>query len=139
MKTTMLLCDFAQEVGGKLYVLGGGWSIYRGSPVTMALAVKIGVPWDGANVPHQFSARLVTEDGADPALPGPEGSTVATRIEFQGQFEAGRPPGVAPGSELDAPWVVNLAGLPLAPGRYEWQLHIDGEQTDRAVFSVVPA
>ena len=31
MKTTLLLCDYAQEVGGKLYVLGGGWSIYRGA------------------------------------------------------------------------------------------------------------
>ena len=39
MKITLLLCDHAQEVGGKLYVLGGGWSIYRGTPVTMALAV----------------------------------------------------------------------------------------------------
>jgi hypothetical protein len=137
MKTTLLLCDYAQEVGGKLYVLGGGWSIYRGSPVTMALAVKIAVPWDGANVPHQFSARLVTEDGVDPALPGPEGSTVPTRIEFQGQFEAGRPPGVVPGSDLDAPWVVNIAGLHLPGGRYEWQLHIDDELADRVVFTVV--
>jgi hypothetical protein len=139
VKTTLLLCDHAQEVGGKLYVLGGGWSIYRGSPVTMALAVKISVPWDGANVPHDFSARLVTEDGMDPALPGPEGSSVDTRIEFQGRFEAGRPPGLAPGSDLDAPWVVNIAGLPLPPGRYEWQMQIDGEIADRVAFTVTPA
>lgn len=139
MKTTLLLCDHAQEVGGKLYVLGGGWSIYRGTPVTMALAVKISVPWDGANVPHEFSARLVTEDGTDPTLPGAEGSTVATRIEFQGRFEAGRPPGLAPGSELDAPWVVNIAGLPLPAGRYEWQVQIDGEIADRVAFSVALA
>jgi len=60
-------------VAGKLYVLGGGWSIYRGSPVTMALAVKILVPWDAANVPHDFSARLLTEDGGDPVLATAEG------------------------------------------------------------------
>jgi hypothetical protein len=136
MKTTLLLCDAAQEIGGKLYVLGGGWSIYHGSPVTMALAVKISVPWDGANVPHEFGARLVTQDGTDPLLPGPDGTTVASRIEFQGRFEAGRPPGVVPGSDLDAPWVVNIAGLPLPPGRYEWQVHIDGELADRVAFSV---
>ena len=74
MKTTLLLCDNAQEVAGKLYVLGGGWSIYRGSPVSMALAVKIAVPWDAANVPHDFAARLVTEDGDDPMLTGPDGA-----------------------------------------------------------------
>ena len=125
MKTTLLLCDHAQEVAGKLYVLGGGWSIYRGAPVTMGLAVKIAVPWEAANIPHDFAARLVTEDGLDPVLPTPDGGTGATRVEFQGRFEAGRPAGLAPGSELDAPFAVNIAGLPLAPGRYEWQVEID--------------
>ena len=65
MKTTVLLCDQAQEVGGKLYILGGGWSQYRGSPVTMTLAVKIAVPWDAANMQHEFLAKLVTEDGGE--------------------------------------------------------------------------
>jgi hypothetical protein len=137
MKTTLLLCDHAQEVNGKLYVLGGGWSIYRGSPVTMALAVKISVPWDAANVPHAFSARLVTEDGGDPPLVGPDGVAAPAPINFEGRFEAGRPPGLPPGSDLDAPFTVNLAGLPLPPGRYEWQVAIDGELVDRVAFTVM--
>jgi hypothetical protein len=137
VKTTLLLCDHAQEVAGKLYVLGGGWSIYRGSPVTMALAVKIAVPWDAANIPHDFSARLLTEDGTDPVLAtGGAGDPTATPIEFQGRFEAGRPPGLAPGSDLDAPFAVNISGLPLPPGRYEWQVSIDAELVDRVAFSV---
>jgi len=137
VKTTLLLCDHAQEVAGKLYVLGGGWSIYRGSPVTMALAVKISVPWDAANIPHAFSARLVTEDGADTALTGPEGEPVVTPIQFEGQFEAGRPAGVPPGIELDAPFAVNIAGLPLPVGRYEWTVAIDGDLVDRVAFTVM--
>ena len=137
MKTTLLLCDHAQEVAGKLYVLGGGWSIYRGAPVTMGLAVKISVPWDAANMPHDFAARLVTEDGLDPVLPNAEGGAGAARVEFQGRFEAGRPAGLAPGSELDAPFAVNIAGLPLAPGRYEWQVEIDQEVVGRVPFTVM--
>jgi hypothetical protein len=137
MKTTLLLCDYAQEVAGKLYVLGGGWSIYRGSPVTMALAVKIAVPWDEANVPHDFSARLLTEDGGDPVLATPDNEGATTPIEFQGRFEAGRPAGLAPGSELDAPFAVNIAGLPLPPGRYEWQVAVDAELVDRVAFTVM--
>ncbi len=136
MKTTLLLCDHAQEVAGKLYVLGGGWSIYRGSPVTMALAVKIDVPWDAANMPHDFSARLVTEDGADPVLATAGGEGTVTPIEFQGRFEAGRPPGLAPGSDLDAPFAVNISSLPLTPGRYEWHIAIDAELVDRVAFTV---
>ena len=139
MRTTLLLCDYAQEVGGKLYILGGGWSIYRGSPVTMGLAVKIAVPWDEANIPHDFAARLVTEDGGDPVLPKAEGGAEPMRLEFQGRFETGRPPGLPPGSELDAPFVVNIAGLPLPVGRYEWQVVIDGEPVDRVSFSVTVA
>ena len=137
MKTTMLLCDYAQEVAGKLYVLGGGWSIYRGTPVTMGLAVKIAVPWEGANMPHEFAARLVTEDGGDPVLPQAEGGAAPTRIEFNGRFETGRPPGLPPGSDLDAPFAVNIAGLPLPAGRYEWQVLIDGDPVDRVSFTVM--
>ena len=139
MKTTLLLCDHAQEVAGKLYILGGGWSIYRGAPVTMGLAVKISIPWDEANIPHEFTARLVTEDGQDPVLPKVEGGAAGTRVEFQGRFEAGRPPGLAPGSELDAPFAVNIAGLPLAPGRYEWQVEIDQEAVGQVSFTVMEA
>jgi len=139
VRTTLLLCDYAQEVGSKLYILGGGWSMYRGSPVTMGLAVKIAVPWDEANIPHDFSAKLVTEDGGDPVLPRAEGGAAPTPLEFQGRFETGRPPGIPPGSDLDAPFVVNLAGLPLPVGRYEWQVLIDRELVDRVSFSVMSA
>jgi hypothetical protein len=136
MKITVLLCDHAQEVGGKLYILGGGWSIYHGSPVTMALAVKVSVPWDAANIPHELLAQLLTEDGMPPMLPGPDGEPAPSPVQFQGRFEAGRPAGVAPGSPLDAPFAVNLAGVPLPPGRYEWHISIDDELLERVSFTV---
>ena len=136
MKVTVLLCDHAQEVGGKLYILGGGWSTYHGSPATMALAVKVSVPWDAANIPHELLAQLVTEDGTPPLLPGPEGALVPAPVHFQGRFEAGRPAGVAPGSDLDAPFAVNIAGIPLLPWRYEWHISVDDELLDRVSFTV---
>ena len=104
----------------------------------MGLAVKIAVPWDAANIPHDFTARLVTEDGVDPVLPNAEGGVGATRVEFQGRFEAGRPAGLAPGSELDAPFAVNIAGPARSPpGRYEWQVEIDQEVVGRVAFTVM--
>jgi hypothetical protein len=140
MKATVMLCDHAQEVAGKLYILGGGWSIFRGSPITMALAIKIAVPWDEANKQHDVVARLVTEDGGNPVLPGQDGSDPEPRpVEFQGRFEAGRPPGLVHGTDLDAPLAINIAGLPLPPGRYEWQVLIDGELVDRLPFGVMPS
>ena len=63
MKVTILLADAAEAVNGKLYVLGGGWSITGPDPSPMALAIKIEVPWDQSNQPHvcrlRWSAALV--------------------------------------------------------------------------------
>ena len=54
MKLTMLLADAAEAVGGKLYILGGGWSITGPQPTPSAIAIKIDVPWDQTNKVHTF-------------------------------------------------------------------------------------
>jgi len=37
---TVMLCDYAEAVQGKLYIAGGGWSELRGNgPADLALAV----------------------------------------------------------------------------------------------------
>ena len=45
---TLLLCDFAEAVNGKLYVMGGGWNVLfaPGQPVTMSVAAVVAVPCD---------------------------------------------------------------------------------------------
>src|SRR4051794_17346369 len=58
MKVTMILADSAQAVDGKLYVLGGGWSLAGPGPTPMALAVKIEVPWDRGNMRHHLTIEL---------------------------------------------------------------------------------
>ena len=138
VKTTLLLCDHAQEVAGKLYVLGGGWSIYRGSPVTMALAVKIAVPWDAANMPHDFAARLVTEDGGDPVLPNAEGEPRPTPRRVRGPLRGGSPAGPRAGQRARrAVRGEHRRAARCQPGRYEWQVEIDGELVDRVPFTVM--
>src|SRR5213594_576499 len=59
MKVTMLLADSAQAVNGKLYILGGGWSIIGPDPAATAIAIKIDVPWDLANRSHTFRLALL--------------------------------------------------------------------------------
>jgi hypothetical protein len=90
MDVTMLLCDAAQEANGKLFVLGGGWSVMNG-PSPMALAIKLSIPWDRANEPHDLRAALLDSDGNE-VDPG-EGPVV-----IEGKIEVGRPPGIKPGS-----------------------------------------
>jgi hypothetical protein len=132
MKTTMLLADSAEAVNGKLYVLGGGWSV-QSTPgvVRMALAIKIDVPWTEANRQIPIHARLLSEDGVHVSVD-------ERPVEVLGEIEVGRPPGVKPGSELDATLAINLT-LSLGAGGYRWELDVDGSTEARIPFRVLPA
>ena len=135
----MLLCDAAESVNGKLYILGGGWSqiLFPDRPANMSLAVKISVPWDQSNEPHRVTATLHDGDGNPVELPGgPDDELIPVRNELE--FETGRPPGLMPGTELDAPLVFNFQGVPLPAGGYVWILEIDGQPMARAPFRVGP-
>ena len=122
MKITLLLADYAEAVNGKLYVMGGGWSITRPEPGPMGIAIKIEVPWDEANRSHRLQLALLDADGK--AVLGPDEKP----IEVRGEFEVGRPPGLAPGTPLDFVVALNLprGELP-ASRRFEWRLSIDDE------------
>lgn len=132
-----MLADSAQVADGKLYILGGGWAVHMiGSP--MALIVRIDVPWDLANTEHELRIKLLDTDGHEVSAPGPMGSQP---IRFEATFEVGRPPGVAKGSDLHIPFVLNLSPMPLEPAkRYEWHFEIDGNSNPdwKLVFSTAP-
>jgi hypothetical protein len=85
----LLVADGAQVVGGKLYVLGGGWDRiqFPSYPQSLqaALAFGVRVPWRETNRRHKFVIRGTTADG-DKQL-----------FEVQGEFETGRPPGMPRG------------------------------------------
>lgn len=120
----MLLADAAQAVGGKLYVLGGGWSVTGPGPATMAIAMKIDVPWDQTNLAHQWVLDLLDEDGSPVRIPAPEGDQA---VRINGNFEVGRPAGLVQGSPIDLPLAINIGPLPLPAGtRCVWRLAIDG-------------
>ncbi len=124
MKLTMLLADAVQAVNGKLYVLGGGWSVTGPDPAPSALGIKIDVPWDEGNKKHRFKLALIDADGRAVMVPGSE-----MPVEVSGEFEAGRPAGLKPGTPLDVVLALNIGPLLLEPGsRYVWRLWID-EQT----------
>lgn len=140
MKSTILLCDGAQEANGKLYILGGGWSIVHSTPVTMALAVRISVPWEEANRRHVFVATLLTEDGFSPTLLlPPAGTEQQQTIEARGEFEVGRPVGLKSGTSLDTALAITFANVPLRPGGYVWKFSINAEPMEDIPFTVLSA
>jgi hypothetical protein len=133
LEVQLILCDAAQAdpSTGKVHMLGAGWST-TGSPAAHAVAVLAKVPWDRANQKLPLTLELYDADGAPVAFETPGGRAV---VRTEAQIEVGRPPGTAPGSMLDASFALNVAPLPLGPGRYEWRLTF-GEETRVASFSV---
>jgi hypothetical protein len=129
VKITMMLADAAQQVGGKLYVLGGGWSSAPTPTPPMAVVVKIEVPWDRSNESHEWRLALVDADGRGVRV------TDDQEVHVAGRLEVGRPAGLPEGSPLDAPLVVNFMPLPLPAGRYEWRLEV-AEWVETIAFQV---
>jgi hypothetical protein len=115
VKVTMMLADAAQEVGGKLYILGGGWSVTGPMPTPMAIALKIEVPWDRTNERHDLLIELLDEDGNAVTVPGSDGQPVP--LQVTGEFEVGRPAGIKPGTPIDSALAVTFGPLPLEGGR----------------------
>lgn len=119
MNVTMMLADSAQSVRGKLYILGGGWSITNSTTPPMAIAIKIEVPWTESNIRHKLRLELVDQDDRLIRIDDKP-------VVIYSQFEAGRPPGIMHGVPLDVTLAINLAPIPLEPeSRYSWRCYIN--------------
>ncbi|HEY2278229.1 MAG TPA: hypothetical protein VGI00_07725 [Streptosporangiaceae bacterium] len=88
------------------------------------MAVLFHIPWQHTNEKIAFTLKLLDEDGSAVIQPGPNG---AQEVRAGGQFEAGRPAGLAPGTEINVPVAFNTVLQLSAGGRYTWVLEIDGQ------------
>jgi len=133
MNVTMLLADSAQVADGKLYILGGGWSVTGPEPVPSAVAIKVAVDWHEFNSPHHWELILEDADGKLVQFETPEGTQT---IEVRGDFSTTTPDDVPQGTPVDVPIAVNFGPIPLAPAsRFTWRMVVDGESLPGASVS----
>jgi hypothetical protein len=124
----MMLCDAAQVADGKLFILGGGWSLVGPDPMPSAVALKIDVDWTETGRAHHWELYLVDEDGQPVLVETPDGPRP---MEVRGDFHVERPDTVPEGSPIDVALAVNFGPLPLATdSRFTWRLTIDGESRE---------
>ena len=115
----LIIADAAQEVGGKLYLLGGGWTLHhaRGYPSALGFGLAIGilVPWAETNRKHKFTFAIRESEGAEVA-------------RGEGSFEAGREVGITVGMVQRV--IAALSGQLLLPsaGTYEVVATVSGEE-----------
>ena len=116
----LLVADRAEAVGGKLYLMGGGFDRVGVTtfPANANFDVAMGamVDYNETNEPHTFELRL--EDVDNSVVLGPIG----------GQLEVGRPPGMAPGQSQRV-MIVIRGPFPIPkPGEYSWVAVLDGQR-----------
>jgi Family of unknown function (DUF6941) len=140
-KVNLMLADSAQVADGKLYVLGGGWSIIvPGSP--FAVCGIIDIPWHQGTEWHSLRLELIDGDGEPLRVPVEGQDEPQTLVIDAPPYRPTIGPHVKPGTSLGWPFAVNVSpGLPLRPGAiYEWRLSIDGKNEEGWVlpFSTLP-
>lgn len=126
----MVVADGAHSVGGKLYVLGGGWDhlfvpTLPGPAVQpFALAVSVKIPWHLTN--RRFACTFELTDADNQPIGDP----------LRMDMEQGRPPGSRQGSAL--PLLMALSVNPHFPqeGRYVFHGSIDQERLRTVAFEV---
>ena len=129
----LLVADGADAVGGKLYLLGGGWDRLRvpqlpGPPaVPFAVALGINVPWSLTNRKIGFSVDVLDADG------GEVGQLAG------GEFEVGRPPGLRIGTSQRFQITVPAQPQFNAEGRFVIQCSVDGEVLGHTAIEVTAA
>ncbi len=106
-----LLADAAQSVGGKIFILGGGWNLFRSGnyPAPIQLAVAIGIGFEGSEVGIRYPVKIVIADEAGvPVVP-----------EMNGQIETGQlAPDFPRGLPVKLPVAWNVSFSVPRAGRY---------------------
>ncbi len=137
MKTQVILCDWAEAINGKLYIMGGGWSrMITAVPFNLGIAIIIKIPWNETNKKHDLEFTVLDGDGKTVFIQGPTGPTP---IQVKGQFGTGRPMGIKPGSDLDATLAFRIGPIIIPPNDYVCELKINGSVAETVPFEGLPA
>jgi hypothetical protein len=118
-----VLADAAQAVGGKIFILGGGWNVFRSgnypAPVQLAIAAGIGFAGSEIGIRHPLKIAIADETGV-PVVP-----------ELNGQIETGQlAPDLPQGLPIKVPVAWNVSFQVPRPGRYRIVLSVGSSQAE---------
>lgn len=149
MDAKLLLCDFAEVSGGKLFISGAGIGVlaaanptspYRSS-VSLAIMVMLGL--EDTDITHKMTIELVYTGGTTETRviindEMPPDADPADKGMILAQFMIPKSPQLTAEDELILPMAIPMFGFPLPQlGLYYFSVRVDGREMDRATFRCV--
>lgn len=123
----LLLADKAEALNGKLYLMGGGFDrvgiTEAADAVHFDVALGVLVEYRETNLLQRFEVAL--EDADNKPI-----------LTAEVELEMGRPPGMVPGQDQRAIFVVRGPFPIKAPGQYSWVITIGGKRAEPTRFYV---
>jgi hypothetical protein len=150
MDAKVILCDFAEVSGGKLFVSGAGLALLASATpappyrINITLAILGAIRPEDTDILHKMTVELVQvapngETRVALSEDLPEGSDPADRGMFLAYFQAPRSPQMLPSDEWSMPMAIPMFGLGLPVlGPYYFSVRVDGREMDRASFRLLP-
>ena len=127
----LLLTDYSEVLGGKVYAMGGGWNMLRFPALptdhSFGIAFGIDVPWDETNQPHELSLEIQDPDGS------------RLGDEFTVEVETGRPPGAVRGQDQRIALSLNAQVTFETAGPHAVVVSVGEEEVARSRFYVIEA
>jgi Family of unknown function (DUF6941) len=125
----LILADYAEIIGGKLYLMGGGWGVLTVNTAfpharPVGLAAAFSVPWNETNQRNTVEIEMLSDDGQTVGKVG-------------AQFEVGRPVGIKAGQDQRFQLAANVHLKLPGPGTYVIVARIEGQEGARVPFNVI--
>jgi hypothetical protein len=150
MDAKVILCDFAEVAGGKMFISGAGLALLASATpappyrVNVSLAILGLIGLKDTDAQHKLTLELVYmgPDGSETRIAladeVPEGGDPADKGMFIAYFVAPRSPEMLPTDEWTMPMAIPMFGLGLPElGSYYFSVRVDGREMDRASFRLV--
>jgi hypothetical protein len=92
----VLIADAVENVNGKLYVMGGGWAVFRSASfpvqVRFGIAASLLVSWEETNAQHDVHIKVAENPDR------PRQAANIQPLEIGSKIQVMRPPGLEEGS-----------------------------------------
>jgi hypothetical protein len=125
-----VLADAAQAVGGKIFILGGGWNVFRSAnyPAPVQLAIAAGIGFASNEIGIRFPLQISIGDEAG----------VAVIPALNGQIETGQlAPDFPSGLPVKVPIAWNVGFSVPRPGRYRITMNVGSAQAELSFDAII--